>query len=102
MKKRFNSGYVDHSQDYYVISSSLHPITPTVLIFLDRSISTSVNLNNFTIIRNLLAANQIIIKAKKPSLVNTGRGFIFPEYISPNMKKNLPNITKTLNEKNLL
>ena len=39
---RFNSGYVDHSQDYYVISSSLNPITPTVLIFLDRSISTSI------------------------------------------------------------
>jgi len=100
---RFNSGFVDYSQDYLIMSSSVS--ASLVVIFLNKEItgsttSPTVNLNTFTSLRYLPSPNNIMLDIDKPALAVTGKGFILPQYPSPTFSKNLPNIIKDLTEKN--
>lgn len=86
----------------FVIQQVVPSASSAVFLYLDREIPQyGVNINNFTIRRPTINANDGIILDTQ-LINNVNNGFLFPEYPSDKINKNLQSIIKNLNEKGLL
>ena len=92
---RFES---NESKVYLVISSSYDQSSKILYVYLDNSIQTGLNVNDFSIRRLVDDPGFVILNTPNTS----GPGFIIPKYMSPTLKKNLPNIIANLSSKGLI
>jgi hypothetical protein len=92
----------DENQTYQIlaVSSPFESSDGRLYLTLDRNIVNGVNLNSFLIRRLTPDPNYVIMNV--PATGGGLSGFLFPEFITPELKNNLPSIIADLQQKNLI
>jgi hypothetical protein len=91
----------DENKTYIITSSSLVPISDTTIFHLNKPVDPTINLNQFVIRRYIPDPNAIIFEGFKPAN-SSGPYIIRPEYVVPELDKNLNQFILDLTQKGLL
>jgi hypothetical protein len=91
----------DENKTYIITSSSLAPISDTTIFHLNKPVDPTINLNQFVIRRYIPDPNAIIFEGFKPAN-SSGPYIIRPEYVVPELDKNLNQFILDLTQKGLL
>jgi hypothetical protein len=92
----------DENQTYQIlaVSSPFESSDGRLYLTLNKNIVNGVNLNSFLLRRLLPDPNYVIMNV--PASGGGLSGFLFPEFITTDLKNNLPSIIATLQQKNLI
>jgi hypothetical protein len=91
----------NENKSYYIKEISTPEDSGSLYLTLDRNIENGTNVNSFLIRRLVDDPSFILLNDITAANINGG-GFMIPQYISPTLKKEIPNIIKKLNSESLI
>jgi hypothetical protein len=91
----------NENKSYYIKEVSTPEDSGSLYLTLDRNIENGTNVDSF-LIRRLVDDPSFILLDDITAANVDGGGFMIPQYISPTLKKEIPNIIKKLNSEGLI